>query len=81
LGLELDRHTEFEVLVANGEKLSSKGKCSEVQVWLQNIRFTVEFYLFNLSGYDAVLGAQWLRTLGLILWNFSKLYMSFQWQG
>jgi predicted aspartyl protease len=33
LGLEPDRHTEFEVLVANGERLSSKGKCSEVQVW------------------------------------------------
>jgi hypothetical protein len=81
LGLKPDRHTEFEVLVANGEKLSSKGKCSAVQVWFQNTRFTIEFYLLNLSGYDAVLGAQWLRTLGPILWDFSKLYMSFQWQG
>jgi hypothetical protein len=81
LGLELDRHTVFEVLVANGERLSSKGKCSEVQVWLQNTMFIVEFFLLDLSGYDAVLGAQWLRNLGPILWDFSQLYMSFQWQG
>jgi hypothetical protein len=49
LGLESDRHTEFEVLVANGERLSSKGKCSEVQVWLQNTMFIVEFFSSRLK--------------------------------
>lgn len=81
LGLELDKNTDFEVLVANGEKLISNEKCSKMPVWLQNTLFIVEFYLLNLSGYDAVLRAQWLRTLGPILWDFSQLYMSFQWQG
>jgi predicted aspartyl protease len=30
LGLKLDKDADFEVLVANGEKLLSKGKCSRV---------------------------------------------------
>jgi hypothetical protein len=81
LGLEPDKHTAFDVLVANGGRLSSKGKCSVVQVWLQGTLFTLEFFLIDLRGYDSVLGAQWLRTLGPILWDFSKLCMSFTWQG
>lgn len=80
LGLEPDQHTAFEVLVANGEGLFSKGKCSAVQVWLQVTLFTLEFFLIDLRGYDSVLGAQWLKTLGPILWDFSKLYMSLTWQ-
>lgn len=81
LGLHPDKNTSFEVLVANGEKLISQGKCSNVQVWLNGTLFLLEFYLLSLGGYDSVLGAQWLRTLGPILWDFSKLMMSFQWMG
>jgi hypothetical protein len=41
----------------------------------------VKIFLIDLQGYDAVLGAQWLKTLGPILWNFASLHMSFTWQG
>ena len=34
-----------------------------------------------LDNYDLTLGAQWLATLGNIIWNFSKLEMSFSMQG
>jgi hypothetical protein len=81
LGLTPDKDFKFEVLVANGEKLVSQGKCRSVQVWLQRTSFTFEIFLLPLRGYDLVLGAQWLRTLGPILWDFSKLVMSFQWKG
>ena len=30
---------------------------------------------------DAVLGAQWLMTLGPILWDFSKMQMKFSMEG
>ena len=39
------------------------------------------FFILPLEGYEAVLGTQWLRTLGEILWDFSKLTMKFQWNG
>jgi hypothetical protein len=81
LGLEPDKQTAFEVLVANGERLSSKGKCFAVPVRLGGTLFTLEFFLIDLRGYDSVLGAQWLKMLGPILWDFSSLCMSFRWQG
>jgi len=81
LGLEPDKQTAFKVLVANRERLSSKGKCSAVPVWLGGTLFTLEFFLIDLRGYDSLLGAQWLKMLGPILWDFSSLCMSFRWQG
>lgn len=30
-----------------------------------------------MGGCNAVLGVQWLRTLGPVLWDFDKLYMKF----
>ena len=41
----------------------------------------IDFYLLPLEGYEVVLGAQWLRTLEMIEWDFSKLLMRFQYGG
>ena len=57
------------MVVANGEKVRSPGLCREVTLNLQNSQFLVYFYLIDLEGCDAVFGAQWLRTLGPIVWN------------
>ena len=35
------------------------------------------FYLIELEGCDAILGAQWLKTLGPITWNFETIEMGF----
>ena len=45
---------------------------------LQGVPIVIDLYLLPLEGSDAVLGAQWLRTLGPIVWDFSKLLMKFQ---
>lgn len=34
-----------------------------------------------MGGCDIVLGIQWLRTLGPIIWDFLKLTMAFSWRG
>ena len=60
-------------MVAFGEKLSSLGKCSQVQLRLQKVPFMVDFFILPLEGYDVVLGTQWLRTLGPIEWDFETL--------
>ncbi|GAV77541.1 hypothetical protein CFOL_v3_21012 [Cephalotus follicularis] len=41
----------------------------------------MDLHLLPLEGSDVVLGAQWLSTLGPILWDFSKLQMSFNIDG
>ena len=82
LGIKPNKNTTFKLVVANGEKLATKGKCQNVHVYLGGTLFVLEFYLVDSShDYDLFLGAQWLRTLGPILWDFSQLRMTFQWQG
>ncbi|XP_034198084.1 uncharacterized protein LOC117613593 [Prunus dulcis] len=68
---------KFEVSVANGKKLASDGLCKGVCILVQGVPITVDMYLLPLEGCDAVLGAQWLSTLGPIVWDFSQLQMKF----
>ena len=58
-------------------KISLQGFLIYVQISLQGFPIYVDFYLLPLGEYDVVLGAQWLSTLGPIVWDFSKLQMKF----
>ncbi|XP_020532245.1 uncharacterized protein LOC110008557 [Amborella trichopoda] len=77
MGLTSNSEGNFEVVVANGEKLSSFGRCKAVCMMLQGIPLVVDLYLLPLEGCDAVLGVQRLSTLCPITWDFSKLRMEF----
>ncbi|KAA8529633.1 hypothetical protein F0562_034267 [Nyssa sinensis] len=81
LALLPDKNGQLDVKVASGERLSNQGKCKGVELYLQGVTITVDCYLLPLDGYEVVLGAQWLRTLGPLLWDFSKLQMQFQLKG
>ncbi|KAH7565427.1 hypothetical protein JRO89_XS09G0205300 [Xanthoceras sorbifolium] len=61
--------------------INSSGKCYDVPVSIQGFQFQLDFYLLPVSGCDIVLGAEWLQSLGVILWDFSKLTMQFSWKG
>lgn len=37
--------------------------------------------MLTLSGCDVILGVQWLKILGPILWNFSQFFMTFMLKG
>ncbi|CAL9019337.1 unnamed protein product, partial [Prunus brigantina] len=76
-GVNPTGYGKFEVSVANGETLTSAGLCKGVCMLIQGVPITVDLYLLPLKGCDAVLGAQWLHTLGPIIWDFSKLQMTF----
>ncbi|KAJ0028630.1 hypothetical protein Pint_35011 [Pistacia integerrima] len=66
---------------ANGDKLSSEGKCSNTKLSVQDIPIVTDFYLLPLGGCDIVLGTFWLQTLGPIVWDFSRLSMKFSLKG
>ena len=68
---------KISVTVASGDKLVSKGKCVGVRLRLKAFTVITDFYIIPLDGYDIVLGTQWLKTLGEIWWDFSKLIMRF----
>lgn len=40
-------------------------------------QFPIKFYLLPLDSFDVVLGIQWLKTLGPIVWDFKALTMDF----
>ncbi|KAF5447657.1 hypothetical protein F2P56_033191, partial [Juglans regia] len=72
---------KVRVRVANGEQVSSEGGCSDLRVKLQGNVFLIDAFVLVLAGCDMVLGVQWLRELGTILWNFKDLSMKFQQEG
>ena len=67
------------VFVANGDKLWTQGMCKGLQWEVQGFIQHTDFFVLPLMGCDIVLDIQWLKQLGLILWNFSTLVMQFTW--
>jgi hypothetical protein len=49
----------------------------QTEFFINKEGFTTDLFVLPLGCYDIVLGTRWLATLGPILWDFSKLTMSF----
>jgi hypothetical protein len=81
LGLKPTHTGNMRVIVANGEKLECTGVCAGIILWIQGEPFKIDFYLLPMDVCEIVLGTQWLRMLGPIWWDFSKLLMRFSWGG
>jgi hypothetical protein len=67
----------LHVRVANGANILSERKCNSVSLKVQGMTITADFYLLPFGGCDIVLGVEWLKTLGPILWDFSLLTMQY----
>ena len=63
--------------MANGSIVKTQGFCSNLLVSVQGVDFCIQFHVLVLGGCDAMLGTQWLSTLGEIQWNFQLLTMCF----
>ena len=68
-------------MIANGGTLPCKGKCHNVCIFIGYYNLRSDMFSLPLGGCDVVLGAQWLRTLGPILWDFAELWMQFSING
>ena len=77
LQLRVDATKILEVKVANGSIVKTHGFYGKVLVCVQGVEFCIQFHVLALGGCDAMLGTQWLSTLGEIQWNFQLLTMSF----
>ncbi|XP_020105551.1 uncharacterized protein LOC109722075 [Ananas comosus] len=81
LGCCAENIPAVNVTVADGNKLISSSTCRAFKWKMQGLEFKANLLLLPLRGCDMVLGVQWLKQLGPILWDFSKLRMEFQFQG
>lgn len=73
----LRQHDGLRVTVANGDRILSLGLARGVDLVINEETFAINFYGLPLDSFDVIIGIQWLRTLGSIIWDFSTLKMSF----
>jgi len=77
LGLSVSSRDGLSVLVANGDRVRSPGVCLATEVIIYEEPFSIDCVALDLGGFDLVLGVQWLRSLGPIVWDFDALSMAF----
>jgi hypothetical protein len=77
-GLHTEEFEGFHVVVADGYTMTCLDMIPDLEVKLGNHTMTNTFYVVDLSDTNAVLGVQWLYSLGEIWLNYQTLTMSFR---
>jgi hypothetical protein len=77
LGMEITYRPGLSVKVANRERMQSYGVCKGTMLSIQGETFHGDCYTLPLEGFDLNLSIQWLKSLGLIVWDFTALSMVF----
>lgn len=78
LRLQCRQHYQMGVIVANGEKVKTRGKCQKLQWTCEGHQFATDFMVLLVKGYDVILGVQWLTALGPVMWDFQHMTMQFK---
>jgi hypothetical protein len=71
----------LRVTVANSDRLRCHGLAQHVPLTIGDENFTITCTGIDLGCFDFILGVDFLRTLGPILWDFDTLTMTFSRQG
>jgi hypothetical protein len=81
LGLHVIRGKTIQVTVGNKEIIECTGRCLGLSLSIQGIIVRADFFVLPVIACQAVLGVQWLETLGPIKTDYKKLIMSFKQEG
>jgi hypothetical protein len=81
LALQPTGGDNLRVTVANGDRLRCHGLAQHVPLTIGDEHFTITCAGIDLGCFDFILGVDFLRTLGPILWDFDTLTMNFSRQG
>lgn len=65
------------ILVGNDTTMDCNTSCPQIPVVIQGHRFVVDFFALPFSGTDIVLEVRWLRELGLVTIDYTRLTMTF----
>ena len=77
-GLSIVRDKKLQVVVANKEMIECTGQCQGLTLIIQGTPITADYYVLPVAACQAVLGVQWLETLGPIEMDYKRLTMSFR---
>ena len=77
LQLATTPHPTLRVLVANGDRVPCQGVARDVSLAIGTEEFSISCFGISLGEFDLILGVEFLRTLGPILWDFEDLCMAF----
>lgn len=67
LGLSRTPRPGMSVTVANGDRMTSSGICTNARIVIDQEKFFTDYYVIPLDRFVVVLGVQWVRTLGHVL--------------
>ncbi|KAK1644564.1 hypothetical protein QYE76_062369 [Lolium multiflorum] len=81
LALQPTGGDNLRVTVANGDRLHCHGVAQHVPLTIGDEHFVITCAGIDLGCFDFILGVDFLRTLGPILWDFDALTMTFWRQG
>jgi len=81
LGLSPAGGEQLRVTVANGDRLPCEGIAHDVPISIAGEVFSITCVGLDLGSFDLILGVDYLRTLGPILWDFGAMTMAFSRQG
>jgi hypothetical protein len=65
------------MIVANGDKVNCYGLANSLSFSVGPEEFIMDAYAIPLDSFGVILGVQWLRTLGPILWDLDYMYMAY----
>ena len=81
LGLTPTRGEHLQVTVANGDRLECEGVAHDVPISIGDDTFVITCVGLNLGAFHFIIGFDFLRTLGPMLWDCEALTLSFWWDG
>lgn len=81
LGCKLEPIKPMSVTVGGGNKIAAMYIVRGFTWHLQQCTFTCDVYVLPIVCCDLILGVQWLKSLGKIVWDFDQLQMEFYVQG
>ncbi len=77
LGFPITQIDPVTITVANGDVLVSTEASIDITWYIHGEPFTLSTLILPLTHYDVILGLDWLRSLGVITWDFTTMTMSF----
>jgi hypothetical protein len=77
-GLPIQPRPRLTATMANGERVTCPGVIRRAPVLIDDETFFIDLFVMPLTGYDLVLGTQWMVTLGRMVWDFVNRTVSFR---